>query len=112
MQSLEDKALKENLTLAVSRVMDQDAAIRKSAIDLLNHEVDLQFLAVFLWLRLCWKIRTSTSSMTSVPKPLKFLHPHYEPLKQFYTQLPSGDPTRRCVSWLLCLVGVSSFYRD
>jgi len=25
-------------------------------------------------------IRTSTSSMTSVPKPLKFLRPHYEEL--------------------------------
>lgn len=29
-------------------------------------------------------IRTSTSSMTSVPKPLKFLHPHYRELQTIY----------------------------
>ncbi|MCO5574673.1 hypothetical protein L7F22_028463 [Adiantum nelumboides] len=31
-------------------------------------------------------IRTSTSSMTSVPKPLKFLRPHYPDLKKIYEQ--------------------------
>lgn len=35
-------------------------------------------------------IRTSTSSMTSVPKPLKFLRPHYPELKKLYT---SWDPS-------------------
>lgn len=29
-------------------------------------------------------IRTSTSSMTSVPKPLKFLRPHYPELQRLY----------------------------
>jgi 26S proteasome regulatory subunit N1 len=40
------------------------------------------------------EIRTATSSMTSVPKPLKFLIPHYEPLKAFYFTLHAADPTR------------------
>ena len=35
-------------------------------------------------------IKTSTSSMTAVPKPLKFLRPHYETLCKRYEQWPSG----------------------
>lgn len=37
------------------------------------------------------EIRTSTSSMTSVPKPLKFLRPHYGTLKAFYEAMPESD---------------------
>ncbi|PWA58583.1 hypothetical protein CTI12_AA249380 [Artemisia annua] len=37
------------------------------------------------------EIRTSTSSMTSVPKPLKFLRPHYGTLKSFYESMPESD---------------------
>ena len=32
------------------------------------------------------KIKSATSSMTSVPKPLKFLGPHYETLKKAFSQ--------------------------
>ena len=32
------------------------------------------------------KIKSATSSMTSVPKPLKFLGPHYETLKQAFAK--------------------------
>lgn len=40
-------------------------------------------------------IRTSTSSMTSVPKPLKFLHPHYLDLQSLYeTWTPSENKVR------------------
>jgi 26S proteasome regulatory subunit N1 len=35
-------------------------------------------------------IRSSTSSMTSVPKPLKFLRPHYEPLIVIYDRMAAG----------------------
>ena len=31
-------------------------------------------------------IKTSTSSMTAVPKPLKFLRPHFEDLTKLYEQ--------------------------
>lgn len=34
-------------------------------------------------------IKTSTSSMTSVPKPLKFLRPHYADLQKVYDSWPS-----------------------
>lgn len=36
-------------------------------------------------------IRTSTSSMTSVPKPLKFLHPHYPALQELYETWPPSE---------------------
>jgi 26S proteasome regulatory subunit N1 len=73
----EDKLLKEALALAVSRVLEPNAEIRKAALGIMSQE-----------------IRTATSSMTSVPKPLKFLIPHYEPLKAFYGTLNEADPTR------------------
>ena len=37
------------------------------------------------------QIRTSTSSMTSVPKPLKFLREHYDTLKTAYSGWPDGE---------------------
>ncbi len=36
-------------------------------------------------------IKTSTSSMTAVPKPLKFLRPHYDELTAVYEKWPSGS---------------------
>lgn len=36
-------------------------------------------------------IKTSTSSMTAVPKPLKFLRPHYDDLTKLYEEWPPGD---------------------
>lgn len=36
-------------------------------------------------------IKTSTSSMTAVPKPLKFLRPHYAPMGKLYEEWPAGE---------------------
>ncbi|PNX80223.1 26S proteasome non-ATPase regulatory subunit 2 1a-like protein, partial [Trifolium pratense] len=65
----EDLALKEQLQLYVERVQDSDPQLQKLALQNIRHE-----------------IRNSTSSMTSVPKPLKFLRPHYVTLKTYYEQ--------------------------
>jgi 26S proteasome regulatory subunit N1 len=65
--SAEDAELKERLELLVSRVDDSDHGVANLALEQLRTE-----------------IRTSTSSMTSVPKPLKFLRPHYESLKTIF----------------------------
>jgi 26S proteasome regulatory subunit N1 len=35
-------------------------------------------------------IKTSTSSMTAVPKPLKFLRPHYDELTDIYEKWDAG----------------------
>lgn len=37
------------------------------------------------------QIRSSTTSMTSVPKPLKFLRPHYGKLKEIYDGMAPGE---------------------
>lgn len=37
------------------------------------------------------EIRTATSSMTSVPKPLKFLRPHYGTLQAHYEKMSDSD---------------------
>lgn len=37
------------------------------------------------------EIRTATTSMTSVPKPLKFLRPLYGTLKEAYERMSSGE---------------------
>ncbi|KAG8502119.1 hypothetical protein CXB51_000267 [Gossypium anomalum] len=72
--SEEDLALKQQLELYVERVQDSDPGLQKVALESMRHE-----------------IRTSTSSMTSVPKPLKFLRPHYGALKAFYETMPESD---------------------
>ncbi|KAE8679959.1 26S proteasome non-ATPase regulatory subunit 2 [Hibiscus syriacus] len=72
--SEEDLALKQQLELYVKRVQDSDPGLQKVALESMRHE-----------------IRTSTSSMTSVPKPLKFLRPHYGTLKAFYQTMPDSD---------------------
>ena len=37
------------------------------------------------------QIRASTSSMTSVPKPLKYLRPHFATLKDIYDKWGDGE---------------------
>ena len=62
--SEEDQALQKEMELLVERVRDPVKELRKAALEKMVEEV-----------------RTSTSSMTSVPKPLKFLRPHFPALK-------------------------------
>jgi 26S proteasome regulatory subunit N1 len=47
-------------------------------------------------------IKTSTSSMTAVPKPLKFLRPHYEKLEKAYESWPPGDDKVRIFYGIKC----------
>eukprot|EP00286_Rhodomonas_abbreviata_P003201 CAMPEP_0181345544 /NCGR_PEP_ID=MMETSP1101-20121128/32806_1 /TAXON_ID=46948 /ORGANISM="Rhodomonas abbreviata, Strain Caron Lab Isolate" /LENGTH=128 /DNA_ID=CAMNT_0023457507 /DNA_START=54 /DNA_END=436 /DNA_ORIENTATION=+ len=69
--SEEDKALKEGLELAVLRLSEDDTSLHKQALD-----------------HLVTEIKSATSSMTSVPKPLKFLRTHYDALKTVYESWP------------------------
>ena len=77
----EDKELKERLETCVNTVTNKDkeeavtAQIRLNALDVIVTE-----------------LRTATASMTSVPKPLKFLRPHFASLTEVYTSVESlGD---------------------
>ena len=70
LQSAEDLALKESLELAVERCGDSKAGVVAAALELMRKE-----------------IREATASMTSVPKPLKFLNPHFAKLKDVHKVL-------------------------
>lgn len=51
-------------------------------------------------------IKTSTSSMTAVPKPLKFLRPHYETLTKLYEEWPS-DENKVSLADVLSVIGMT-----
>lgn len=51
-------------------------------------------------------IKTSTSSMTAVPKPLKFLRPHYETLTKLYETWPAGDD-KSSLADVLSVIGMT-----
>lgn len=72
--SEEDLALKQQLELYIERVQDSDPGVQKLALESMRQE-----------------IRSATSSMTSVPKPLKFLRPHYGKLKAYFETMPDSD---------------------
>lgn len=52
-------------------------------------------------------IRTSTSSLTSVPKPLKYLRPHYADLQKLQESWPD-HPTTSIVDKAVAAVGLGS----
>jgi len=93
----EDKELKERLELMVSRVIEEvkekeseHTVIQRNALESLRSE-----------------IRSSTSSMTSVPKPLKFLRPFYPTLKNYYlTKIKSGE-NKQLLSDILSVLGIT-----
>ena len=74
--SEEDQELKERLETCVSTLINKDAEqavtvpLRLKALDVIVTE-----------------LRTATASMTSVPKPLKFLRPHFVDLKSLHATL-------------------------
>lgn len=81
-QSEEDRILKEKIDAQLEVLADpHQVAKRIEALDELRSE-----------------IRSATSSMTSVPKPLKFLRPHFDLFKKYYTTFT--DPTEK-VSFIL-----------
>ncbi len=88
--SEEDQALKEGLELAVLRLQDEDDSLHKPALDHLIQE-----------------IRSSTSSMTSVPKPLKFLRPHYATLKGIYESWPISHSMKRQMADVMSVLAMT-----
>ncbi|KAG1614959.1 hypothetical protein G6F46_006561 [Rhizopus delemar] len=71
--SEEDQQLKAELELMVERLEDENKELHRPALEYLRTS-----------------IRTSTSSMTSVPKPLKFLSKSYTSLKQLHAVWPDS----------------------
>ncbi|CAH8457870.1 unnamed protein product [Heterobilharzia americana] len=65
--SEEDKQLQEELKMLVERLEEPNQDLHKPALE-----------------SMCTLIKSSTTSMTSVPKPLKFLMNYYAKIKSFY----------------------------
>ncbi|KAK6348855.1 proteasome regulatory particle base subunit [Orbilia blumenaviensis] len=72
--SEEDQQLKSELDMLAERLKESDSNLYKPALEAIKNF-----------------IRTSTSSMTAVPKPLKFLRPHYDDLAGLYDTWKSDD---------------------
>ncbi|KAL7274551.1 proteasome regulatory particle base subunit [Rhizina undulata] len=72
--SEEDQQLKSELEMLVERLKEPNTELYKPALEAIKNF-----------------IRTSTSSMTAVPKPLKFLRPHYPALTEIFEKWPSGE---------------------
>jgi len=72
--SEEDQQLKSELDMLVERILETDSSLYKPALNQIK-----EF------------IKTSTSSMTAVPKPLKFLRPHYASLEKQYEAWSEGE---------------------
>jgi len=87
-ESEEDIKLRENLELCVTRLNESDVGVQKNALNTLSSE-----------------IKSSTSSMTSVPKPLKFLRPHYDALKSTLEKLEGEN--KRALSDILSVLAMT-----
>jgi 26S proteasome regulatory subunit N1 len=80
--SEEDQELKDRLDTCVSTLLNSEneasvtVPIRLKALDVIVSE-----------------LRSATSSMTSVPKPLKFLRPHFDVLKKYFATIVKADAT-------------------
>lgn len=66
--SEEDKEYKKNIDDMVDALLDADLQIQQNAFNMIKNE-----------------IVTSTGSMTSIPRPLKFFRAHYDRIKEHYT---------------------------
>ncbi|KAI1762909.1 26S proteasome regulatory complex, non-ATPase subcomplex, Rpn1 subunit [Hypoxylon sp. FL1150] len=87
--SEEDQQLKSELDMFVERLTESDASLYKPALEAMKTS-----------------IKTSTSSMTAVPKPLKFLRPHYETMTKLYDEWPEGDD-KSSLADVLSVIGMT-----
>ncbi|KGQ03135.1 26S proteasome regulatory subunit rpn-1 [Beauveria bassiana D1-5] len=85
----EDQQLKGELDMMVERLTETNKELYKTALEAMKTS-----------------IKTSTSSMTAVPKPLKFLRPHYETLTNLYEEWPAGD-NKTSLADVLSVIGMT-----
>ncbi|KAH0546132.1 26S proteasome non-ATPase regulatory subunit 2 [Cotesia glomerata] len=93
--SEEDKLLQEELEHLVERLQDGDKRLHFPALEQLRAH-----------------IRASTTSMTSVPKPLKFMRPHYETMKSIYDKLQDQECRELCSDIISVLAMTMAEGRD
>ncbi|PSS02317.1 armadillo-type protein [Coniella lustricola] len=87
--SEEDQQLKSELDMLVERMTETDESLYQPALEAMKNF-----------------IKTSTSSMTAVPKPLKFLRPHYETLTKLYDEWPASE-NKNSLADVLSVIGMT-----
>jgi len=93
--SEEDKQLKEELELCVTRLGESQADLWGNALTSMTT-----------------LIRASTTSMTSVPKPLKFMIPHFDAMKAAYEKMAAGPVKAQCADVVSVLAMTMSEERE
>jgi len=91
----EDKQLFDELNLCIERLTENNEKLYKAALEILRT-----------------KIRSSTASITSVPKPLKFLRPHYTTLKKVHEKIQDSSCKKFCADIISVLGMTISEERD
>ncbi|KAK0552854.1 proteasome regulatory particle base subunit [Tilletia horrida] len=88
--SQEDLQLKNELEMLIERLQESNQQLHRPALEALRT-----------------LIRTSTTSMTSVPKPLKFLRPHYPSLKRVYLSWKKDSADRSLLAQILSVLAMT-----
>ena len=91
----EDKKLQDDLLMLLERLESSDTSLYSPSLEMLRT-----------------LIRTSTTSMTSVPKPLKFMRPQYSRMKAIYEKLPAGPSKNLCADIISVLAMCSDEKSD
>ncbi|CAH8567948.1 unnamed protein product [Dicrocoelium dendriticum] len=87
--SEEDKQLQDELKMLIERLEEPNVSLYKPALE-----------------SMCTLIKSSTTSMTSVPKPLKFLAPYYDKIKAIYENI-EDSPTKRLCADVVSVIGMT-----
>jgi 26S proteasome regulatory subunit N1 len=88
--SPEDQELKDKLELCVTRIAEGEPGLASAAVAAIADEV-----------------RTATTSMTAVPKPLKFLRSHYASLVDSHAKL-AATPAGKDLADVLSVLAITS----
>jgi len=91
----EDKQLKEELELCVTRLGESKKELWGNALTTMTT-----------------LIRASTTSMTSVPKPLKFMIPHFDTMKACHGKMEEGAVKKQCADVVSVLAMTMSEERE
>ncbi|VDM62285.1 unnamed protein product [Angiostrongylus costaricensis] len=95
LQTEEDKKLEEDLNMLVQRLTENNSTLHQPSLETMRS-----------------LIRSSTTSMTSVPKPLKFMHPHFSKMKQVFEKMQPGQTKRLCADIISVLAMCSDEKND
>uniref|UniRef100_A0A7E4VA39 26S proteasome non-ATPase regulatory subunit 2 n=1 Tax=Panagrellus redivivus TaxID=6233 RepID=A0A7E4VA39_PANRE len=91
----EDKKLQDDLNLLVERLSEPNEQLYPPALEMMKT-----------------LIRASTTSMTSVPKPLKFMRPHYRRMKEIQEKMSPGPWKKSCADIISVLSMTSDETND